>query len=60
MTENTQYKTLVNTWLIEKRPMITPSNSWPQECVIYTQCVRQCQPTAKSKMYEPIERFVMN
>ena len=25
MTENTQYKTLVNTWLIEKRPMITPS-----------------------------------
>ena len=25
MTENTQFKTLVNTWLIEKKPMITPS-----------------------------------
>ena len=25
MTENTQFKTLVNAWLIEKRPMITPS-----------------------------------
>lgn len=25
MTENTQFKTLVNTWLIEKEPMITPS-----------------------------------
>lgn len=25
MTENTQYKTLVNTWLNQKKPMITPS-----------------------------------
>lgn len=25
MTENTQFKTLVNTWLIEKKPMITAS-----------------------------------
>lgn len=25
MTENIQYKTLVNTWLKEKRAMITPS-----------------------------------
>ena len=25
MTNNTQFKTLVNTWLNQKKPMITPS-----------------------------------
>ena len=36
MTNNTQFKTLVNTWLNQKQPMITPSTHASFTPVSYT------------------------